>query len=418
MLSPQTKVGFLIIAGILGIATVIFTLGDITLKKGYEFYILFDDIADLPSRSAVKISGVNVGRVSSIKLYKGRARVKVWIEDDVQIYKNTRPKILRMGLIGHTYLSITMGTSEYPVIKEGDIIEGISPLSYEKVIDDLVSKINEFSEIFKGLETEYLINNISGAFSNIKEVSGSLNYAIGKRGENLKSIIENLDNLSNNLNSIFGEKEGAIKSSIANINTVSRELKLILTDVRAGKGLVGKIFTSVETEEKIDEMIHNIYLASQNLSKTMDRVKGISTYINAKIFYDLSEELFRSYSSLTLLTGGGKYLNVGIENIRPEGSIFDAGNDRANALTLKAGRQFGNFTVFGGLIRASGGVGASWNWKERVEISSKIFEFSRNNPWLSVSSKLMLTDFISIGLSYENILEEGSLRAGFGIYVK
>ena len=94
MINAQTKVGLLILTAIIVALGVIVNLGKIDLKEGYEFYVLFDDLADLPARPLVKISGVDVGRVKKIDLYNGKARIKVWIDGSIKIHKDAEIKIL------------------------------------------------------------------------------------------------------------------------------------------------------------------------------------------------------------------------------------------------------------------------------------------------------------------------------------
>jgi len=67
-MNDQTKVGFLILAALIAAMIVVVNLGDIRIEKGYEFYVLFDDLADLPARPMVKIAGVEVGRVTKVNL--------------------------------------------------------------------------------------------------------------------------------------------------------------------------------------------------------------------------------------------------------------------------------------------------------------------------------------------------------------
>ena len=418
MISSQLKVGFLIIAGVIGMAIVILTLGDVSLKRGYEFGILFDDILDLPPRSIVKISGVEVGRISDVKLYKGRAKVKVWVESDVKIHRDTKPRILKMGLIGTTYLSLTMGTTEYPLIKDGDIVDGIDPLSYGEVMDRLVRGINEVSELIKGIGAEKdVAEDIKQTISSLRKVSDSLNYAFGERGEKLNEVVEDISLILSNLNSIFPEDRAAVGRSIENISSATEDLKIILARIREGEGLAGRLLTSKETGEKLEETIDNIHHTSLSLNRAVSRLGGFSTSLNAEVYYDPADRLFRSYSGVNLMASD-RFLRIAVENIMPENE--DIGGDRANALTLKAGKKLGHFTVFGGLIRSSGGVGAGWSWEDRIILESELFEFTRTRPWLNFTSKLRLWDFLIFGVGYENILEpeKGGLRGGLEIEIK
>ncbi|MFH1415245.1 MAG: MlaD family protein [Elusimicrobiota bacterium] len=421
-MKDQTKVGFLILAALIAAMIVVVNLGDIRIERGYEFYVLFDDLADLPARPMVKISGVEVGRVTKVDLKDEKARIKVWISRDVKIHRDTRVKILKMGMIGNTYVSLTRGTQEAPLIQQGDKITGVNPLSYEEVIDSFVSGLNEVVQVFQKIgENKDLGGNIGSTFANLRDLTGGINTALGEDGVKLSKAIGNINMVMLNLNRMvkdldgtLNKETGKITDSIEKLGQAAEELRMMIVDIRAGKGVAGKIIASDEYGEKIGETIDSIYKASIDLKQAVNRFKGFDTSVQASVYYEPDSELFRSYSGLTINSNSGRFLNIAIENMTPPGNTgnHDTGGDRINALTLKAGKRIGNFGVFGGAIRSSGGVGAGWIYKDRLRLQTELFEFNRENPWWNVTSKLQLVKFLSLGLSYEDILDEGSFRAG------
>ncbi|MFW6134501.1 MAG: MlaD family protein [Elusimicrobiota bacterium] len=419
MVKPQIKVGFLVMIGLICFGIVIITLGNVSLERGYEFYIIFDSIADLPEHSVVKISGVDVGRIRNIKLYKGKARVKVWIQHEVKIYKNAKPEIKRVGLIGNTYLSLTQGTTQYPRIEKGDTIKGISPLSYEEVVDRLISGLDKVSNVFErfGRNKEFS-SDIVETFSNLKMITRGLNSALGKDGEKLSRSVNNMNQVMGNINTALTASVGEIESSMYEIRKLTEELTNILKKIRQGEGTVGRLISSEEYGEKVGKTIDSIYDASVDLKQAVNRYKGFDTVWNTGLSYEPDNGMFRTSSGLLFRTNARRFLSLGIENIRDDKKEYDKGGDKINSITIKAGKRFGDFGVFGGAIRSSGGMGADWNFKDRVKIETEVFEFSDDLPKWNLSSNLLLFDFLSIGASYEDILEEKSFRTILEVEVK
>ncbi len=425
MFNPQTKVGLLIISAVIITLVIIVNLGDIEIRRGYEFYVMFDDLADLPSRPVVKISGVEVGRVNKVELYKGKARIKVWVDDKIKIYKDAKVKILKMGMIGNTYVSLTRGTSEYPAIKKGETIDGVNPLSYEEVIDSFVTGLNEVVKVFQKIGGNKDIGtNISETFANLKELSSGLNSALGKDGEKLGKAMDNINDVILNVSEMFEnldttlDKEGkSISESIQKLGEAADALKVILQDISQGKSTAGKILASDEYGKKIGDTIDSIYSASVDLKEAVNRFKGFDTLWDAGVYYEPESEMFRSYSGLTFRTSSDRFLNITMENIVPPDSTgrFDSEGDRINALTIKAGKKFGDFVVFGGAIRSSGGIGLNWLYKSKLKLQTEMFEFSRKNPWWNLSSRLKLVKFLSVGVAYEDILDRSSFRTGLAL---
>ncbi len=423
MLNPKLKLGALFVAALGAMGVVIVMLGQVSLKKGYEFSVLFDNVADLPSSSVVKMYGVEVGRVDSITLYKDKAKVKVWLRDEIKIHTDTRVKILQMGLIGNTFLSITRGTEEAPLIKGGDTIIGQAPLSYGEIIDKLMEGLAEVTGAFEGLEDIGGVGtDLGDTFKNLSEMTESVNKSLGEEGKKLTLAIDNFNKLIKSLDEVVGSEFTGTAKSIRKFRNAAQELTSILKKIKEGQGTVGKLISSDEYSSKIGKAIDNIYEASNNMEDAVKRIKGFDTAWRSKVTYSPEDELLRSYAGITLNTSARRFLNLSFENIDPSGGSYknyDAVGDRVNALTLKAGKDIGNFSIFAGAIRSSGGVGLGWDPLRILNLETEIFEFSRSeNPKWRFSSSLKLTDFLMLELGYEDLLEKRDCRVGLELEIK
>jgi phospholipid/cholesterol/gamma-HCH transport system substrate-binding protein len=419
MISPQAKVGFLVLAAIAVAITVIVNLGNVRIQKGYKFYVMFDDLGDLPARSVAKISGVNVGRVISVDLHEGRAKVEVWIRQEIKIHKDTKVKILKMGFIGNTYISMTIGTPEYPLIQEGDILEGIGPLSYEEVMDSLVSGLDRVTQVFQSLGgTDELGKDIAKAAENLRKISDGILIAIGDSGEKLELAIDNINSVLGALDELLDEEKENIKVSLSKIRGSSEDLRDIIAGVKEGRGFAGKMLTDEEFSAKIEKTVDSIYIASEDVKTAAGRVKGFDTLWDTYVYYEPNLEIFRVGVGLGLKTTAGRFLKFGLENIRPPGETDDVvdgkdpGGDRVNSFTIVGGTDIKDFSVYGGAIRSSGGLGATWLPIDRLKLRTNIFEFTREEPWWNFFTTYKLIDFLNLGVAFEDILSRPNLRTG------
>ncbi|MEA3506475.1 MAG: MlaD family protein [Elusimicrobiota bacterium] len=423
MLKPQFKLGAFLVVVLAAMGIVIIMLGQVSLKKGYEINVLFDNIGDLPEGSTVKMYGVKVGRVESVELYKNQARVVVWLRDDVRIGNDARAEISQMGFIGSTILTLTRGSEGAPRLKQGDTIVGHPPLSYSEIVDKLMEGLTEVTKAFEGLENIGVAGqNIGNTFKNLSEMTEALNKSLGKEGQKLAEAIDNLNRLLKTMDRVVDEELTGTAESIKKLAEASDELTIILRKIKAGEGTAGKLISSDEYSQKIRGVLDSIYEASRDMEDAVKRFKGFDTTYNSDVYYSPEDDLMRSYAGLTLVTSSDRFLNLALENIAPsEGSYkdYDMGGDRFNSLTVKAGKNIGNFTVFAGAIRSSGGLGALWNPLPMLKLGTEWFEFSRlENPRGNISTSLKLMDFLKMGVSYEDLLEDGDFRAGLGVEIK
>src|SRR5688572_20231838 len=99
MMSLEAKVGSFVVAGLVLLGTAVFLLGDYTFEKRYHLYVTFKDVANLTKDSPVKLSGVEIGKVSDIILVDSRAKVVAKIRRGVDIYKDSEFTIGSTGII-------------------------------------------------------------------------------------------------------------------------------------------------------------------------------------------------------------------------------------------------------------------------------------------------------------------------------
>ena len=157
MVVLQTKtiesfVGLFIILGIAALVLLAFKvsgLADMGSGASYAVTAEFDNIGGLKVRAPVSISGVRVGRVSSITIDKNNFRAVVTLTLDKKV--NTLPidtsaSILTQGILGSNYISLTPGF-ETANLKNGDRIETThSALILENLIGQLFYSLKSGTE--------------------------------------------------------------------------------------------------------------------------------------------------------------------------------------------------------------------------------------------------------------------------------
>lgn len=107
---------------------------------GYELRGTFAAAGQgLLSGSDVKIRGVNVGEVSSIRLVDNRALVRLRIEDDTRIPETAQAVVRPKTLFGEKFIDILPGDDELdgPYLADGDeIVDTLGGFELEQVLTD------------------------------------------------------------------------------------------------------------------------------------------------------------------------------------------------------------------------------------------------------------------------------------------
>ncbi len=142
--ATELAVGVFIIVGLLGLVLLAFKMSGLTHMNNGSYYTLnaeFDNIGGLKVRAAVRVSGVVVGRVTSIHVdpKSFRATVSMQIKNRMNNFPDdTSASILTQGLLGSNYIGLTPGF-DTKTLKPGGMIETThSALILENLIGQLM----------------------------------------------------------------------------------------------------------------------------------------------------------------------------------------------------------------------------------------------------------------------------------------
>ncbi|MCH8188508.1 MAG: outer membrane lipid asymmetry maintenance protein MlaD [Proteobacteria bacterium] len=117
-----------------------FTTADIGAVQGYEVVAKFDRVDGLNIGSDVRLSGIKVGTVVSQDLDRETflAVVRMTIESDVRLPKDSSAQIVTDGLLGGKFMAIVPGGDPDYIEPGGEITFTQGPLILENLIGQFV----------------------------------------------------------------------------------------------------------------------------------------------------------------------------------------------------------------------------------------------------------------------------------------
>ena len=92
-------------------------------RDGYELSLLFGSSAGLKNGDDVKISGINVGKITKLNLDPAdyNAKIHIKLNNDIKIPDDSQARITSSSLLGGNFLDIIPGSSE-TFLKPDDVI--------------------------------------------------------------------------------------------------------------------------------------------------------------------------------------------------------------------------------------------------------------------------------------------------------
>ncbi len=138
----ETAVGVFMVAGFLCFAWLSIKLGDIDLFGAESRTVVarFISVSGLKTGASVEIAGVQIGKVTGIKLDQEsfEAEVQMDINNNVELQEDTIAAIRTAGIIGDRYIKITPGGSDELIEPGGEIIETESAINLEELISKYI----------------------------------------------------------------------------------------------------------------------------------------------------------------------------------------------------------------------------------------------------------------------------------------
>mgnify|MGYP000636054790 FL=1 len=114
-------------------------------KEGYNISLIFGSTSGLKNGDDVKISGINVGKITKLDLdvddYNARVMVKLF--DNIKIPDDSSARITSSSLLGGNYLDIVPGSSDTFLSPNDVVYDTSDPVSFTDMLGKIVFSGNK-----------------------------------------------------------------------------------------------------------------------------------------------------------------------------------------------------------------------------------------------------------------------------------
>lgn len=328
-------VGIFSAAGIVALILGFFYLkGESFFGERTEYYVVYDNADGLTSGNAVKLNGVQVGKVTSVGLNP---------EDEASTlikFSITNPEVkLPLGTIaemkGDILGTVTLNII-YPVdsLRNGDfhksgdflvpdVADNIQETIEEK-FDPLMAKINE------------LIGTADNAIGTIETIFGDNSGNLNSTFEKLNSSMTNFQNIALNLDSVtsmLNNNKKDIEMMIGNINSITANLKKsndTITEILSNVKTISGNFKNINLQPTIDK-------ANQALTEVtliLDEIKNgdgtLTKLMQDSVLYDNVNEMLDEATMLinNIMSHPNRYLQFSVFGGKDKGAKLPSEDEK------------------------------------------------------------------------------------------
>lgn len=386
-LRPETKVGIFATCCLFLIAFITIKVSDrsVVAGGGYKMQVIMQSAIGLKTKTPVEIAGIQIGVVKEVELNEmGKANVTLLINKSVKLPQGTTAYVRSKGFLGETFVELRLGPMD------NDRLSRDGSIPYAGVTGDVNLLLTQFNEIatdikvvtgsLKGLVGEDRNSPVYRTVHNLDEFSSIMKDITIRNEQNFNKVVHNLTILTEQLKGVIERRRYELEETIAGISSITRK-------VDQGEGTLGRLVNDDSTIDKLNSAV-------DSLSDALGGIRKMETQIGYHTEYLGGTGDVKQYVHLNLLPSPDKgflfeFVSDPAASPTRTNTTTDimAGGATSRVVTNSAevkqdeirfsaqlAKKFYDFTLRGGIIESTGGVGLDFD-KGPLSVQFSAFDF-------------------------------------------
>lgn len=269
-MSKEFKIGLItVVAGALLYYGFNFLRGSDLFSPTNRYYVIYPNVAGLTVSNPVVFNGLDIGRVSGLKLQQNKNRIVVSVDIDEGFYlgKIDTANLANNDLFGTKALIIIPGTDRSPLLPGDtlqakiaeDLIAQLEPVADN--INSTITKINDLLDQLNNTDIQGAVDTLKysiGVLTNkanrldLEGVVGNTNdllVSFKNRSDELKGLLESSKSLVDSLNQV------PLAQTMEKVNTSLDEVNRLLVAVQSDSGTVGKLLSDDSVYNSLNKLL-------------------------------------------------------------------------------------------------------------------------------------------------------------------
>lgn len=399
--------------------------------KHITYQTTLKDASGIFEKTPIKVAGINAGKIKKIELENAQALITFEILDEIKVTPNAKLKIKSVGLLGDKFIDMDLGDQAGSRLAEGSMIRTEGGEGLDSLASDASAVLKEVKEIIvtvkESLRDDQGKNLIKEIVANINDMSASLKRITTGNEEQINKIIQDIEAVSSQLahetdryqkDSLMGDlsKLGPI---LDKVDTAVSDLKIIVADVKEGKGTVGKLLRDDAVVDQVSQTLSSVNRLVNRINNIEADI-GISTGANTRLgsdtrfdidIYPAPERFFRlgivtndfgpqteSEQDTYTSVNGGKETKTSTRKIDKSDFKFN----------FQIGRRIQRWGLRAGLIESTGGVGLDYYIPDYgIRFGSELFDYQKDaGPNLRVITEIKIWNVLFARVAGEDLISK------------
>lgn len=290
----------------------------------------FPDASGLTTGAPVRLSGVDIGNVKTIRIVANRPSDPVEVAMKVNtkyrffLRKDSWTLLSTAGVLGATYINIDSSKSAGPEVQDGDVLPSRELKGYDEVIRSANSSLENMDVLLKRMDrivafvesgqgsigkliydaslykqVNLTVSEFQSLVNDIAQGNGSLGKLVEDDDlyNKANASIDKINQLIDQVNSQNGTIGRLVNdpSLYNSANQTVANIKQLTDDINAGKGAIGKLAKDQEFANKLQNTMNRL----SNLADKLDEGNGSAAkFLRDPTLYDNSNKLLTNTQDL------------------------------------------------------------------------------------------------------------------------
>jgi phospholipid/cholesterol/gamma-HCH transport system substrate-binding protein len=429
----EAKVGLFVVIGfvmLLGLSTQLSLVRNIG-QEGYKIFVNISDASGLNIHAKVKMNGVDAGEVQAIDLDKGQVRLTIFINNGIEVPKDSTVSLQQESMLGGKIINIEAGKdAEY--LSDHEAIEKTSTLASfdqtsQKIYDaadsftELMNSANEILDEQRRNSMKESIDNLAIAMKDIKELVSDNKLLVHDTIEGYKLLADEFTMTGKDINKWLPGFEDSAD-------------QLLVEYTKAGKSLNELIGDNAKPLNKAITATEEFFATGQSALVKVDRYLASLTESELQVsmygWAMANDGDIKVYISLVYLPEPQTYYILKVASLDDYSNRDASGNLIAPQLhdegeyrfTAEYGKRFNSILARAGLQDSTGSAGLDYFGKnDRLKISWSIFDLNAINdvrgvnPHMHLGLKYELTKHVNFFAGVDNFINSEAMNFYMGL---
>ncbi len=250
--------------------------------------VMFKNVMGLREGNNVVVRGMPVGKIDSLVLEGPWVRLRLVLDDGLEMKKDYEIRIVATSILGGRYLEIREGSESLPTLPLTSRFVGHEPYD---LMADAAAVINKArTELVEGGAIDNfkrVLEQISAVIARVEAGEGSLGKLLSKDAtlyndvagtvEALRDVVEGLQRGEGTLGRLMSEDDQLYNDLAA----IVASLKEVTAKIERGEGSLGKLISDDGVYVEVEEMMKDVRATLDDYRETAPIVTFTSIFFGA-----------------------------------------------------------------------------------------------------------------------------------------